>query len=61
MNKEKIEEICELLKQAWLMLPDLRLGQLIENLAKIANPQAKDAFYVEDEDMERAIKLWLAK
>ena len=57
-DENRIDEMCEELKQLWHRLPDWRLGQLIENLARAINPYCKDAFYVEDEDMLRSINMW---
>lgn len=45
------------LQQCWHALPHLRLGQLIEN-ARLAHSEyanAPDSFYIEDEELERAI------
>jgi uncharacterized protein YihD (DUF1040 family) len=45
-DPERIPEIITLLHAAWTAYPDLRLGQLISNIAN-----TRDPFYVEDDMM----------
>jgi len=52
-DPKRIEPILELLKEAWNLVPDWRLGQLVSNL--LGNgPQ--DVFHPEDEDWEKLLK-----
>ena len=44
-DPSRIEEILVLLKKYWEANPDLRLGQILENVASILNQRA---FYMED-------------
>jgi hypothetical protein len=46
-NPERIPKILSLLEKGWKKNPDLRLGQIFENL-KIYM-QKEDLFYIEDE------------
>lgn len=58
-NEARIDEICDMLKRVWHFVPDWRLGQLIENLAKESNPKIEDAFYIEDDAIKNTMKIWL--
>lgn len=46
-RREEINLIIENLKTHWLNNPELRLGQLIENL----KPNTIDTFYVSDNEL----------
>lgn len=52
-NPERIPDILEKLEALWINYPDMRLGQLLVNLAppRLHN----DIFYWEDEDLEKAL------
>lgn len=45
-DSERINEIIPLLKAAWNLCPDLRLGQLVTILS-----ENKNVFYIEDDDI----------
>lgn len=45
-DPERIDEVLQVLSDAWHTVPDLRLGQLICNLQLAEN---NDLFYVEDD------------
>lgn len=49
-DPERIDRICELLRQTWHTVPDLRLGQLVVNLL------GNDPFYVEDDTTEQVLE-----
>lgn len=51
-DPERIDRICNLLKDTWKQVPDWRLGQLIFNLTG-----KYDCFYVEDDTLEEALKM----
>ena len=53
-DPKRIHKILSLLEAGWYMCPDLRLGQIFENIKRYAGKE--DLFYVEDEDFERMIK-----
>lgn len=55
----RIPLILAKLEKAWLAAPDLRLGQLIDNILHRAN--CDHPFYIEDDKMEAAIDDWLKK
>lgn len=42
-RQDEIENMCNILKEYWLTYPELRLGQLLINLAK-----KDDIFYITD-------------
>jgi len=50
---KRIPEIVKLIEEAWKIVPDWRLGQLISNMLG-AGPQ--DVFHPEDEDWEALFK-----
>lgn len=57
---ERIDAMLKLLREAWLLVPDQRLGQVIGNAAR--NPGAqpmldyRDPFNVEDDAMWAGLK-----
>ena len=50
-DAKRINRIIEILRAKWLSYPDLRLTQLILNAV-----DAEDPFYIEDEEIEKALK-----
>ena len=46
-DPERIPKILSLLEKGWKKNPDLRLGQIFENLKRYM--QKEDLFYIEDE------------
>jgi uncharacterized protein YihD (DUF1040 family) len=57
----RIDRVLSILRWYWLRAPDLRLGQIIFNAVDEARPHldnvsTSDIFYVEDHEMEEAIK-----
>lgn len=46
-DPNRIDPILQAIGEYWKQHPDMRLGQLIENLAYMAG-ETDDAFYVED-------------
>ena len=55
-DPNRIDGICDLLKEVWKQYPDWRLGQLIFNLTGMY-----DCFHVEDDTLEEALKINLQK
>ena len=53
-DPKRIPYILKLLYEGWKKTPDIRFGQLIENLKKYTGKN--DLFYVEDDDLENYIK-----
>lgn len=52
-NPDRIHYILSLIEKGWSKIPDIRFGQLIENLKLYMGKT--DIFYVEDEDMIKQI------
>lgn len=52
-NPNRIYEILNLLQRGWEKMPDLRFGQLIENLKRYIN--VDDLFYIEDDELVEKI------
>jgi len=55
-DPNRIDVICDLLRDVWKQVPDWRLGQLIFNLTG-----KYDCFYMEDDTLEEALKLNMQK
>ena len=55
-DPNRIDVICDLLREVWKQYPDWRLGQLIFNLTG-----RYDCFYVEDDTIEEVLKMNLQK
>ena len=53
-DPNRIKPFLEAIEKCWLEVPDWRFGQLIENLKRRLD--IKDLFYIEDEELEEAIK-----
>lgn len=53
-NPNRIKPFLEIIEKCWEQVPDWRFGQLIENLKRRLD--VKDLFYIEDEELEEAIK-----
>lgn len=53
-DPNRIPRILDLLEKAWKKVPDWRLGQLIENIAR--DMGWNDAYYVEDDDLEKELR-----
>ena len=52
-NPNRIYEILNLLQRGWEKMPDLRFGQLIENLKRYID--VDDLFYIEDGELVEKI------
>lgn len=61
-EQERIDRILSLLKAYWHTYPDLRLGQLVCNMADEDEKRQEiksigtDPFYLEDEDLEETLR-----
>jgi uncharacterized protein YihD (DUF1040 family) len=55
----RIDEVLELLREVWTLEPDLRLGQLIYNAARIREPGLSDVFSIEDSSLYKGLVLYL--
>lgn len=53
-DPNRIKPFLETIAKCWEQVPDWRFGQLIENLKRRLD--VKDLFYIEDEELEEAIK-----
>ena len=53
-DPNRISKVLGLLKTGWSKVPDLRLGQIFENIKRYSDKA--DLFYLEDEDFEQLIK-----
>lgn len=56
-DPNRIEPTLNAIREAWVKVPDWRLGQLIANAVRVHTGGALDCdpFYVEDDDMVQAI------
>jgi hypothetical protein len=56
-DPNRIPIILEVLRQAWTLMPDQRLGQLISNAQSAARTfNSSDIFYLEDEYIVEGLK-----
>lgn len=55
-DPNRIDRICDLLRDVWKLIPDWRLGQLIFNLTG-----RYDCFYVEDDTLEKSVETFKRK
>ena len=53
-DPNRIPRVLDLLEKAWKEVPDWRLGQLIENIAR--DMEWNDAYYMEDDDLEKELR-----
>ena len=53
-DPNRIKPFLETIEKCWSQVPDLRFGQLIENLKRRLD--IEDLFYIEDKELEEAIK-----
>ena len=53
-NPNRIKRFCDRLYAAWIRHPDLRFGQIVENVKQELHMY--DIFYIEDEPLIRAIE-----
>jgi hypothetical protein len=51
----RIGRMVEKLRALWLSNPDMRLGQLAENLGVSYKLNAASLYHIEDDDMERRL------
>lgn len=55
LNPARIPRMVEKLRALWLANPDMRLGQLIDNLVWHDNDGIEDVFLIEDTKLEERI------
>lgn len=59
-DPDRIPRICEKLKLLWEKHPDLRLGQLVENVKTFGKCRPIPTFYIEDASFEELLDARLA-
>ena len=57
-NPDRIDDIVELLRQAWHLTPDWRLGQLVCNLARARGRY--DSFFLDDFELKELLTKYLS-
>lgn len=60
-DKKRIDRILKLIKNLWKKYPDLRFLQLIDVIMVYGDIKISDLFYIEDETLEYAIRLFIDK
>jgi uncharacterized protein YihD (DUF1040 family) len=55
----RIDEMLDLLREIWTLDPDLRLGQLICNAARMRDLNLEDVFSIEDESLRKGLLRYL--
>jgi hypothetical protein len=51
--------MLELLREVWLLQPDLRLGQLVFNAARMREPELHDVYSIEDGTLRKGLVRYL--
>ena len=51
--------MVELLRQVWHLEPDLRLGQLVYNAARMRDVEIQDVFSIEDASLRKGLARYL--
>ena len=57
----RIDEMLQLLRDVWQLEPDLRLGQLIFNAARIREPELHDVYSIEDGSLRKGLVRYLER
>lgn len=61
-DPERIKPIVELLEQAWLANPDMRLGQLVTVAAGLSDrTRTLDVWFAEEDEFERGLTTLAAR
>jgi uncharacterized protein YihD (DUF1040 family) len=55
----RIDEMLDLLDRVWRLDPDLRLGQLIFNAARLKDPDISDIYSIEDGSLRKGLIRYL--
>lgn len=55
----RIDDMIGVLREVWLREPDLRLGQLIFNAARICDADIDDIFFIEDDALRNGLVRYL--
>jgi hypothetical protein len=55
-DPERIPRILEKLRILWAEMPDLRLGQLVDNARMVSDGHDIDLFYIEDDLIEEGLE-----
>lgn len=55
----RIEEMLGLVRRIWQREPDLRLGQLVYNAARMREPTLQDLFSIEDGNLRKGLVRYL--
>lgn len=54
-DPKRIDEMLDLLRQIWSQEPDLRLGQLVYNAARMRTPEISDIYNIEDAVLRKGL------
>jgi len=57
----RIDEMLALLREAWLLDPDSRLGQLVFNAARERDPDITDVFSIEDGVLRKGLSRYIQR
>jgi hypothetical protein len=53
--------MLQLLREVWLQDPDLRLGQLVFNAARMRYSELNDVYSIEDEALQKGLRRYLER
>jgi hypothetical protein len=54
-----MDELLELVREVWELEPDLRLGQLVFNAARMSYSQTQDVYSIEDAELRKGLLRYL--
>jgi hypothetical protein len=54
-DPQRIPRILAKIEELWTRHPDMRLGQLVSNAARLGGWNQNDVFYVEDDKTEKGL------
>ncbi|CAM3956142.1 DUF1040 family protein [Ectopseudomonas alcaliphila] len=60
-DPERIDDMLDLIREVWQSNPDLRLGQLIVNAARMHEPATEKIFHIEDGSLAKGLMRYLER
>ena len=58
-SSKEIEETIESIKKVWYKVPELRLCQLLSNVARSNGWKTNDLFYLEDSELRESLEKYM--
>lgn len=58
-DPDRIDDMLDLIREVWQGNPELRLGQLIVNAARMHKSTSDNIFYIEDGSLAKGLRHYL--